>query len=311
MSNYAEQITREFPLRHKAKEKERFRSWLVGELRRLGYEAKLQSRDSLLSYGGSVTNVVVGDPDKARLILVAHYDTALHEPLPPMISPTRPVSYVLYQALTPVLTLLGSFVLSFAVTFALNLPRATLPMFLLLMVAALAYLRFGPSETRNACDNTSGVAALLETAAALTPRYRGQVAFAFLDCGMSGARSLRSAYPCTREKTVINVSCVARGDELLILPSKYSRWNGEVIDAISASFENTEQKTCFIKTEGLNYFPGENRAFRYSFSLCACEQITGFGRCILPGRAGKDGIDAENLRLVQEGLCKLVAAFSV
>ncbi|MBQ2223980.1 MAG: hypothetical protein II420_04410, partial [Oscillospiraceae bacterium] len=97
----------------------------------------------------------------------------------------------------------------------------------------------------------------------------------------------------------------------LILPSKYSRWNGEAIDAISASFENTEQKTCFIKTEGLNYFPGENRAFRYSFSLCACEQITGFGRCILPRRAGKDGIDAENLRLVQEGLCKLVAAFSV
>ena len=310
MTNYVEKLSGEYALRHKAAEKERFRVWLVGELRRLGYETKLQSRDSLIHYGGIVNNVVAGDPDRARLILVAHYDTGICEPLPPMISPTRPVSYVLYQALTPILALLGSFVISFAVTFALNLPRATLPMFLLLVIAGIAYLRFGPSETRNLCDNTSGVTALLETAAALTPRYRAEVAFVFLDCGMSGAKSFRRAYPCTREKTVINVSCLARGDELLLLPSKYSRWNGEVIDALNESFENTQRKTCMIKTSGLTYFPGENRAFRYSFALCACEQIVGFGRCILPRRAERSGIDAENLRLVREGLCRLIAAYA-
>ncbi len=313
MSRYAEQIAREFPLRHKAQEKERFRTFLVGELRRMGYSAGLQSRESMLSRGGSVTNVVAGDPETARVILVAHYDTGIREPLPPMICPTRPVTYALYQALTPTLALLLSLVLSFAVTMPLNMPTLTLPLFLLLIICGLLYLRFGPSETRNTDDNTSGVAALLETAAALTPRYRGQVAFAFLDCGMGGrmlgARAFRGAYPSVKEKTVINVNCVAWGDELLILPSKYSRWNTEVLDAINDSFENTEEKTCFLKTEGLAYYPSDNRAFRYSVTICACEKLAGFGRCILPRRAERGGADEENLRLLREGLCRLIAAY--
>ena len=226
MSRYADRILREFPVRRKPSEKEKFRLWLMGTLRELGYDPKFQSRETPLQFGGNIVNVVAGDPEKAKLILVAHFDTGIRSLLPPLYMPTRPLTAFLYAALTPALVLLGSFVLSFALTFPFNAPYLTLPLFLVLIVTALLYLRFGPSETRNLNDNTSGVAALLETSAALTPGCRDKVAFAFLDGGfggLSGAKGFRARYPSAKEKTVINVNCVAEGGELLILPNKYSR----------------------------------------------------------------------------------------
>lgn len=310
MSRYADRIAREFPVRCKPKDKEKFRLWLMGTLREMGYDPKLQHRETALRLGGDVTNVVVGDPEKAKLILVAHYDTGVRTLLPPLIMPTRPLTALLYMALTPVLVLLGSLVLSFALTFPFNAPRLTLPLFLILMLASLLYLRFGPVETRNVNDNASGVVALLETAAALTPGCRDKVALAFLDGGfggMSGAKSFRARYPSAKEKTVINLSCVARGDELLILPNKYSRWNGEVLDAILDSFDGEDNKTVFLKTDGLVYYPSDNRAFRYSFAICACEHVSGFGRLIRPRKA--ETIDDININILKYGLCKLIAKY--
>ncbi|MCR5826125.1 MAG: M28 family peptidase [Oscillospiraceae bacterium] len=310
MSRFAERIAREYPLRFKPKEKEAFRLYLMGTLRELGYAPKLQSRETALRIGGHVTNVVAGDPETAKLVFVAHYDTPLKSLLPPLIMPTRPMTAFLYLALTPVLVMLGSVVLSFALTFAVNAPHWTLPLFLLLLLSALLYLRFGPAETRNTNDNSSGVAALLETAAALTPRYRGEVAFAFLDggfSGMSGAKALRKDCPALRETPVINVNCVAEGDELLILPNKNSRWDGELLDAILESFENGTHTTAFLKTDGLVYYPSDNRAFRHAVAICACDKVKGFGRLIRPLRATE--IDEEHLTLLKNGLSRLAARY--
>ena len=311
MSKYADRILRDYPVRRKPEEKEKFRLWLMGALKELGYHAALQSRETALRVGGHVTNVVAGDPETAKLIFVARYDTPLRSLLPPLIMPTRPVTAALYQALTPACVLLGSFVASFALTFAVDAPNATLPLFLVLLVASLLYLRFGPSEANNRNDNTSGVAALLETAAALTPRYRGEVAFAFLDgCfgGMSGAKSFRARYPSAKEKTVVNLNCVATGDELVILPSRYSRWNEAALDAILDSFDGEGSKTVFLKTDGLTYYPSDNRAFRYSFAIFACENLSGFGRIIRPKKT--KSIDAKNLEILKIGLCKLIEKYN-
>ena len=306
MSKYAERILREFPVRRKSGEKERFRLWLMGTLQELGYHAALQSRETALSLGASTTNVIAGDPEKAKLLLIAHYDTGIRPLLPPLVMPTRPVTALLYLALTPVCVLLGSFAASFALTFALDAPHVTLPLFLALLAAALCYLRFGPSETRNADDNTSGVAALLETAAALTPRYRGEVAFAFLDGGfggLAGAKGFRARYPSAKEKVVVNVNCVAAGDELLILPSRSARWNGEVLDAMLESFDVGGAKPVFLKTDGLTYYPSDNRAFRSSFAVCASKKLRGFGRIIEPRKS--ESIDSGNIEILKKSLCKL------
>ncbi|MBO4914077.1 MAG: M28 family peptidase [Oscillospiraceae bacterium] len=306
MSKYADRILREYPVRRKANEKEAFRLWLMGALRELGYKPELQNVNTPLQVGSRAVNVVAGDPEKAKLILVAHYDTGIKSLLPPLIMPTRPATQLLYLALTPVLVMLAALVLSFVLTYPFNAPGATLPIFLMLLLASLLYLRFGPSETNNVNDNSSGVAALLETAAGLTPHYRAETAIVFLDggcAGMSGARGFRAKYPSAKEKPVFNVSCVAKGDELVVLPGRYARWQGDVLDAILDSFDAVDNKTVFLKTDGLTYFPSDNRMFRFNTSIFACENVSGFGRIIKPRTA--ESVDIQNLEILKNGLCKL------
>lgn len=306
MNQYAQRIARDYPVRRKAQEKENMRAYLIGQLRALGYDARLDDC-------GRAVNVIAGDPERARIFYAAHYDTGLHELLPPVICPTRPVTYVLYQALTPLAVLLVSFAVSVGITFMLNWPNLTLPLFMVLLLGALAYLRYGPAERNNLNDNTSGVAVLLETAEKLTPRYRNDVCILFLDGGsgnMQGAKGFRGKYPRAKEKPVICLDCVGSGDELLILPGKGARWDGDLLDAVNASFENTARKTCYDKVDGLVHYPSDNRAFKQGVAICAVRHVRGFGRIIRP--TGKDNaIDDENLNLLCDGLVRLAAAYQI
>ena len=306
MDQYAQRIARDYPVRRKAQEKENMRAYLMGQLREMGYDAKLNDC-------GRAMNVIAGDPERAKIFYAAHYDTPLHEPLPALICPTRPVTYMFYQALTPILTLVLAFVVSVGVTFVLNWPNMTLPLFLVLLLGALAYLRWGPSEKNNVNDNTSGVAALLRTAEQLTPRYRNDVCFLFLDGGsenMQGAKGFRKRYPSAKEKPVLCLDCVGSGDELLILPGRGARWNGDLLDAINSSFEISERKTCYDKVDGLVHFPGDQRAFKQGVAICAVRHVRGFGRLICPTRRD-NVIDEENLELLSRGLVKLAAAYQI
>ena len=98
--------------------------------------------------------------------------------------------------------------------------------------------------------------------------------------------------------------------KLLILPGKGARWNGELLDAINSSFENSERKTCYDKVDGLVHFPGDQRAFKQGVAVCAVRRVPGFGRFICP--TGKDNrIDDENLELLSRGLVKLAAAYQI
>ena len=306
MDQYAQRIARDYPVRRKAQEKENMRAYLMGQLREMGYDAKLNDC-------GRAMNVIAGDPERAKIFYAAHYDTPLHEPLPALICPTRPMTYMLYQALTPILTLVLAFVVSVGVTFVLNWPNMTLPLFLVLLLGALAYLRWGPSEKNNVNDNASGVAALLRTAEQLTPRYRNDVCFLFLDGGsenMQGAKGFRKRYPSAKEKPVLCLDCVGSGDELLILPGRGARWNGDLLDAINSSFEISERKTCYDKVDGLVHFPGDQRAFKQGVAICAVRHVRGFGRLICPTRRD-NVIDEENLDLLSRGLVKLAAAYQI
>ena len=59
------------PVRKSGRQKEEFRKWLSGELRRSGWRSH---EEHYGKFNGSV-NVVAGDPDRATVFLVAHYDT--------------------------------------------------------------------------------------------------------------------------------------------------------------------------------------------------------------------------------------------
>ena len=308
MNRYIEKMENQFPTRRKRGEKEAFRKWLCQTLDALGYKANIETNMGLVHFGDPLFNVTVGDVKTAKIILTAHYDTGAKNFFPEFYCPTRPLTYFLYQAIQPILAIVLCFLLSFAINYPLRLPGLMFPLFLLFFFALLVYSKWGPSEKKNANRSTSGVAALLETAEKISPRYRGEVAFAFLDGsqGKRGAKTYRKRYPEAREKTVIHLVCVGCGEEILILPGKYARWDGILLDAVNENFYNTERKTCFLKADGLTLYPSDNRAFKYATVICACHKINGFGRIVKQDCAE---IDDENLSILSDGLAKTVAAY--
>lgn len=204
------------------------------------------SGESALAAGGSVTNVVVGDIDKAnRSCGALRHGRA-----------GTPAAAHLPDAAADVPALSGALSAPDGGWELFALPRRDVPAqfaghdaaaFLLLLVVALFYPKYGPDEKNNRNANTSGVVTLLEVAKTLT-RAIGEV------CSSSSMAARRrqelacAAHPCLKEKPVFVIDCVG-GDELLVLPSKATRWDGDLLDAIN-EFRQRRKEDLLLKTDG-------------------------------------------------------------
>ena len=85
-------IMEDFQVRKSKKQKEAFRVWLCGELEAAGCAPKVEG-------GFAAKNVVAGDPDTAKVIFSAHYDTCAVLPIPNFITPRNMFFYICYQLL--------------------------------------------------------------------------------------------------------------------------------------------------------------------------------------------------------------------
>ena len=90
MTEQSKKIMAEMQVRKSRKQKADFRAWLCGELKAAGYAPQVEK-------GFAARNVVVGDPDKAKVLLTAHYDTQPVLPVPHFITPRNPFFFALYQ----------------------------------------------------------------------------------------------------------------------------------------------------------------------------------------------------------------------
>ncbi len=263
------------PVRKSPAQKRELRAWLMGELRRSGWRAQ---EETYGKFNGSV-NVVAGDPDRARVFLCAHYDTAARSPVPNFVSPTNILAHALYHITAAAALAAAAFLLALAVCFPLNLPELMLPLFLVLALAALWAAAFGPANRSNANSNTSGVLALL--AAAKAASYDKRVCLVFLDNnarGLLGAAAFRKKHPDRAEKALfINLDCVGDGQHLLLMPSKLSRWDGALLEDLEQSFPDTEQVHPHLLAKGLHYYPSDHRRFKRNVAVCACRRLEGLG----------------------------------
>lgn len=67
--DYLSQIDREFPVRNSAEQKQAFQAWALGEAEQNGFaQAKAVNAEGH-------ENLIFGQPDTARVIFTAHYDT--------------------------------------------------------------------------------------------------------------------------------------------------------------------------------------------------------------------------------------------
>lgn len=258
------------PVRKTARQKEEFRAWLMGELKRDRWSPR---EEHYGKFNGSV-NVIAGDPDRATVFLCAHYDTPSRMLLPDFVSPTNVAAHMGYHLLTALGLVAAAFVLSFAVSFPLNKPGLMLPLFLVLVVGLLWLSAFGPANRENANGNSSGVLALLAVARSL-PRDK-RVCLLFLDNNsrnLLGAAAFKRKHPNAAASALfINFDCVGDGEELLVMPSKHSRWDGELLSALTSAFRPGEGVQPHVLSQGLQYYPSDHRKFKFHVAVCACRK---------------------------------------
>lgn len=188
MEQLREALLGSYEVRRTQRQKTAFLSWARAYAEGLGLSAALEESGR----ARRTRNLVVGDVDRARTIITAHYDTCAWMPLGAGMTP----------GCWPLLVLTELIQLVFL-----------LPM--------LVIMFFGVSNPHTANDNTSGVLLALLLMARLGDR--ADVAFVLFDneeTGLWGSQAFIKAHPQAARRFLLNLDCVGDGDTLLFTGAK-------------------------------------------------------------------------------------------
>ena len=224
-------------------------------------------------------NLVLGDPESAKAVLCAHYDTCAQLPFPNFIMPKRPLLSVGYSLIILIPMFLLVFFLNkfLSIHVADRLIRNCIP--LAVYWVCLLILVAGPPNKHTANDNTSGVITLLEIYAQMTEQERQKVCFVFFDneeTGLFGSAQFRKKYKSKMKETLlINFDCVSDGDTFLLGISKTANQKYHI--PLVRSYTAAENKKVLFENLKKIYYPSDQAGFPISIAVAALKYKKPFG----------------------------------
>lgn len=265
MTPITKTILTEYEVRKTGKQKQAFRQWLTPILEQNGWAV----REEKGSFGAR--NLVIGDPDTAKVIYTAHYDTCVRLPFPNFITPKSIPIYVLYQILLTIAILVAGFAASFLAAVAAGLihPGLTRAGYYVGLYGVLVLLLAGPANPHNANDNTSGVTAVVELALSMPPQLRETCAFVLFDLeesGLYGSSGFSKKHKNVKKDTLlVNMDCVSDGETMLFCFRKDSR---KETDRFRAAFIQDSRIRPEFLTKGYVY-PSDQIHFNLGVGVSA------------------------------------------
>ncbi len=261
-------------------------------------------------------NLVVGDPDTAKVVFCAHYDTCAKLPLPNFITPTRFDIYLVYQMALAVLVFALPMILAAVLTTLVLLPfgvsgemmgSAAFLMSYVALLAACVLIIAGPANPHTANDNTSGVATVLELMLAMPLEYREKTAFVLFDleeAGLLGSMRFGSRHKKHMKDTlVVNFDCVSDGDNMLFALRPGAKSYRELL--VSA-YPAVEPYTVFVLAKGV-FYPSDQANFRCGVGVASLKR-TKRGNILYMDKihTGKDTVfQEENIVWLVDGSLRL------
>ena len=306
MTEAAKTVLTAYEVRKTKGQKEAFRAFLCRELGKLGYEPRVESGRSLVTSH----NVVAGDPEKARVLLTAHYDTCAVLPFPNFITPRNLPVFLLYQLAVAAVIFILAIAVEVALIMAFDPPLWAA---LLAMYAALAFciwwMLAGKANRHTANDNTSGVIALLEMAAALPPEDRDAVCFVWFDNeekGLFGSSAFAGAHRRVRADTLtLNFDCVGDGDYLQFFPSGVVKKDSETVALLESAFLSEGKKVVEV-VRGLGLYPSDQARFRRGVGVAALKKAPLIGYYMDRIHTRRDTVlEEDNVQLLCRGVLRL------
>lgn len=260
-------VLEQFPVRKTKKQKMAFRAAVQSYAQSLGYPVSVETG----TFGAS--NLLLGDPEQAKFLVTAHYDTCARMPIPNFITPCNLPLFLLHQlALTGVLAAVylcavNGFILIF------EDHRFSSLLALLCVAFLVLWMLIGPANKCNVNDNTSGVVTLLEIARTFPENQRHKVCFVLFDleeAGLIGSACYRKKHKeATDKQLVLNLDCVGDGDHLLMFPTKYLKENRKRLTSLYKACGYFGKKSLRVYEEGRYVYPSDQMHFPYGIGICA------------------------------------------
>lgn len=298
-----EKLQTQFPVRKTKKQKAAFRTWMLEECRRMGYAAAADEK-------GFSRNIVIGDPESAKVVFTAHYDTQPILPFPNMITPKNIGFYILVQMPMVLCMLLPAALISAAVGFLTKDADLAYLIGYLCFLVLFALLLFGPANPHCANDNTSGVAAVMEIMSRIPEEQRNKAAFILFDneeLGMLGSSSYAHKHPSIKkERLLINMDCVGDGENILFFANKATRALPEYAD-LTAAMEAQSGRALLMNDMEKSVYPSDQASYKLGIAVCACLKGPRIGYYFDKIHTIKDTVcDQGNLDFIANGLADFV-----
>ncbi len=274
MTETTQTVFEKYEIRKSKKQKSAFIDYVKAISLSEGYDCYTES-----GYFGA-RNIVVGNPDRAKVIYTAHYDTCARLPFPNFITPKCFGLYLLYQIALTVLLMGLPFLLMTGVgvllTFA-GISEGLLSLilyygWLTLLLTELGLMIAGPANRHTANDNTSGITTLLDIMHALPAELRGEVAFIFFDLeemGLFGSAGFANKHKQIMKNTLLlNFDCVSDGDTILFAVRKGAKVH---MPAIRAAFPDTDALRVEVVAKGV-FYPSDQANFTRGVGVAALKR---------------------------------------
>lgn len=311
MKDEVSAVLTRFEVRKTRAQKEAFRAYLCPLLRENGYEPTVVSEKGFTQS----RNIIVGDPDRAKVVYTAHYDTCAVLPIPNFITPRSRLWYGLYQMLLVLLILALAILAEFLLLFLW--PEAPLGLALglvyFMMLFCFWWMFFGRANRHTANDNTSGVVTLLSLLLDLPPELRDDVCAVFFDneekglCG-SGALAKRCK-DAQKRALVVNFDCVGDGDSLQFFPTKALKKEDATLDLLARCFAVDENGKTSEVVRSFGLYPSDQARFARGVGVCALKKNRLFGYYMDRIHTSRDTVlDARNVDLLCAGAVRFAAA---
>jgi len=277
-------VPEQFPVRKTKQQKQAFRDAVETYLRNLGYITRVEEG----SFG--CRNLVIGDPEGAKYLVTAHYDTCARMMVPNLLTPCSFPGFLVCQliqlffiALAAIFLAIteGLLIAGLCTLFGVNLGDGWI-LFVGLVTPALTGLNvvpvvllmlFGPANKYNSNDNSSGVVTLLEIARTMPENQRHKVCFVLFDleeAGLVGSASYRRKHrKATDRQLVLNLDCVGDGDQLRMFPTKSLRNNRIKLTSLYKACGYFGKKSLLVQEKGWFIYPSDQMLFPYGVGICA------------------------------------------
>jgi hypothetical protein len=294
-----------FPVRKSGKQKQAFRDAVQTYARDLGYETSVEK-------GNGAHNVIIGNPDTAKYLVTAHYDTCARMIVPNLITPCNFFTFILYQLFVTGMFFAAAFAVSSAVgVLAKDAVLGRMVGYGVVWVL-LILMMVGPANKHNANDNTSGVVTVLEIARTMPEMHRDKVCFVLFDLeevGLFGSAAYRQKHKKqSNDQIVLNLDCVGDGDEIVFFPRKKLCKDEQKLRHLCSCVGRYGKKSIAVKNKGFRIYPSDQTQFPYGVGIAAFHRKKWVGLYCARIHTPKDTVlELTNVNILRAAITSLIS----